>query len=303
MDLKRLRYFLAVAELEHFGKASRLANVVQPALTRQIKQLETDLGVTLFERSKRYVALTDAGRHFQNHAREILAQYERACSEVRLIANGRLGSLTLGFIEVAAWHGVVPETIRAYRESAREVQLILRSMTSVDQLTAIRAEKLDCGFLYNGPEQDAELGHRLVAEHRIELAVPNTSALASRQSARLQDVSDRPLVWFVREQSIDFHDALVAALESAGVARNIVYEAENEAIMLALVNSGMAVALVNEGQKWRLPGGVVMLPVDDLGVRLRLGFFWHRSNTKPTLRQFRQVLSKNGRTSLPKAGV
>lgn len=292
MDLKRLRYFIAVADLEHFGKASQVVNVVQPALTRQIRQLEDELGVTLFDRSKRGVTLTDPGRHFLRQARDVVATYDRACAEVKLVAKGRLGALSVGFIEVTSWHGVVPNAIKAFRQSVPEVQLILHSMTSVDQLESIRDLRLDCGFLYNGPGASRDLGAESVAEHRVVLAVPQNSPFASRQSVSLRDLSDTPLISFNREQSTDYHDSLISALERAQVRRNVVYEAENESIMLALVNSGMGVALVNEGQMWRVPSGVVMLPVRDLQLRLRLGFYWNRSNSKPTVQRFREVLSQ-----------
>lgn len=295
MDMKRLRYFIAIAELEHFGRAAQALNIVQPALTRQIRQLETELGVALFDRSKRGVSLTDAGRHFLERMRDVVADYDRACSEVIHVAKGRFGALSLGFIEVSSWHGLVPETVRAFRQSLPDVHLALQSMTSVEQLAAIRGLKLDCGFVYNGPENDPELGHEAVGEHQVMLAVPQGWALARRSSVSLRDLSAMPLISFNRAESTDYHDGLIAALQRAEVQLDIVYEAANETIMLALVNSGMGVALVNEGQKWRVPSGVIMIPVDDLELRLRLGFFWNRGGQRPTVQQFRSILLERRR--------
>jgi DNA-binding transcriptional LysR family regulator len=289
MDLRQIRYFIAVAEDEHFGRASERIHIAQPALSRQIQLLEAELGVTLFDRLPRGVKLSVAGRTFREHCSQVLVDLSHAVSETQAVARGESGMLKLGFIEVAAWSGTIPETIMEFRRTNPGVRLVLSSMTSLNQIEGIYDGRIDAGFLYN-PPSDPLLTIVPVIRHAVLLAVPVGSEFAGRKSVDASELSGQPMILFHRRESPTYYDEMHRGLFQAGVAVNIVHEAENEAEMLALVTTGLGMALVNECQKWRMPQGVKLIPVKGLDVGLNLALV-HRSNhSVPALERFLTLL-------------
>ncbi|WP_235943015.1 LysR family transcriptional regulator [[Ochrobactrum] soli] len=289
MDLRQIRYFIAVAEDEHFGRASERIHIAQPALSRQVQLLEAELGVTLFDRLPRGVRLSAAGRTFRDHCREILVDLSHAVSEAQSVARGESGMLKLGFIEVAAWSGVIPETIMEFRSSSPGVSLVLSAMTSLDQIEAIYDGRIDAGFLYN-PPADPLLTIKPITRHSVLLAVPVNSEFAGRKSVNVSELAGQRMIQFHRRESPAYYDEMHRGLFQAGVAVDVVHEAENEAEMLALVTTGLGNALVNECQKWRKPLGVELLPVDGLDVGLNLALVYGASQSVPALTRFLSLL-------------
>jgi len=173
MELRHLRYFVAIGEEQHYGRAARRLRVAQPALSRQIQDLEEELGFTLFDRLPRGVRLSLAGQLFLEDARRILLEISDAAARAGRVASGRSGTLRVGFTENSCWRGVVPESFRRFRELQPDAELQLRPSASVEQIEAIRAGgRLDAGFVNFMPKSDPELDQLLVAVQRIELAVP-----------------------------------------------------------------------------------------------------------------------------------
>ncbi len=290
MDLRQIRYFIAVAEDEHFGRASERIHIAQPALSRQIQLLEAELGVVLFDRLSRGVKLSAAGRAFRDRCTKILDDLGRAVSETQAIARGESGVLKLGFIEVAAWSGAIPDTIMAFQKNNPGVDLTLSSMTTLDQIDAINDGRIDAGFLYNAPA-DPSLTILPVSKHNILLAVPAKSDLAQRPSVTMPELQGQRFISFHRRESPAYSDELNSAFFNSGINVDVVHEAENEAEMLALVTVGVGMALVNECHKWRMPHGVKLLPVTDLKVGLDLSFVYRTKNTVPALRRFLDILT------------
>lgn len=289
MDLRQIRYFIAVAEDEHFGRASERIHIAQPALSRQIQLLEAELGVTLFERLPRGVKLSAAGRTFREHCSQILIDLGHAVSETQAVSRGESGMLKLGFIEVAAWNGVIPETIMEFRRNNPNVTLVLSAMNSLDQVEGIYDGRIDAGFLYN-PPIDPLLTIHPIARHKVLLAVPSSSAFAGRKSVDIAELSGQPMIQFHRRASPAFYDEMHRALFQSGIAVNVVHEAENEAEMLALVTTGLGNALVNQCQKWRKPVGVELLPVKGFEVGLNLALVYRTNHAVPALERFLSLL-------------
>src|SRR5580700_11063101 len=156
MELRHLRYFLAVGEEQHYGRAARRLRVAQPALSRQIQDLEKEVGFKLFERLPRGVKLSSAGQLFLADARRILEEVNDAAARAARVARGQLGTLRVGFTESASWRGVVPESFRRFREMQSDAELQLQSLPSLVQLEAIRSSRLDAGFVFNMPKGDQE---------------------------------------------------------------------------------------------------------------------------------------------------
>src|SRR6202011_3065376 len=195
MELRHLRYFVAVGEEQHYGRAALRLRVVQPALSRQIQDLEEEVGFKLFERLPRGVKLSPAGKLFMEDARRILQQVSEAAARAARVARGQSGPLRVGFTENASWRGIVPDSFRRFRERQPDAELQLTPATSLEQIEALRSGQLDAGFVFNMPKIDAELDHLPVAMQHVELAVPKGHARARMKNVRLRDLVDASFVW------------------------------------------------------------------------------------------------------------
>jgi DNA-binding transcriptional LysR family regulator len=176
MELRHLRYFVAVGEDQHYGRASRRLGVAQPALSRQIQDLEKEIGFELFDRMPRGVRLSAAGKLFLEDARRVLQELGEATARAARVARGQSGTLRIGFAENVSWHGVAPDSFRRFREQNPDVDLQLQPAASLEQLDAIRSGHLDAGFINFMPKADADLDQLAVGRQPIELAVPKTSS-------------------------------------------------------------------------------------------------------------------------------
>jgi DNA-binding transcriptional LysR family regulator len=287
MELRHLRYFVAVGEEQHYGRAASRLRVAQPALSRQIQDLEAELGFKLFERLPRGVKLSAAGKQFLQDARRILQEVTEAAGRAGRVARGLSGTLRVGFAENASWRGVVPDSFRRFRGQQSDAELQLQPAASLKQLEAIRSGRLDAGFVNFMPKSDAELDQLLVATQHIELAAPKGHALTKLKKLRLRDLTDVPFVWFPRWANPAFYDRLLHKCYRGGLkSPRIVQEGLNEATILSLVSSGLGVGWVVGSARWRCPESVVILPVVDLNMPLRLALVWRKDNTSPLLASF-----------------
>jgi DNA-binding transcriptional LysR family regulator len=287
MELRHLRYFVVVGEEQHYGRASRRLRVAQPALSRQIQDLEEEVGFKLFDRLPRGVKLSVAGKLFLEDARRILQAVSEATARAAHVARGQSGTLRVGFTENASWHGVVPDSFRLFREQQPDAELQLQPAASLEQLDAIRSGRLDAGFANFMPKADPELDQLAVAVHHLELAVPKRHPLTQLKKLRLRELTDAPFIWFPRRASPAFYDRLMHECHRGGLTSpRIVQEGLNEATILSLVSTGLGVGWVLGSARWRCPETVAILPVVDLNVPLRLTLAWRRDNTSPLLARF-----------------
>src|SRR4029077_17344003 len=185
MELRHLRYFVAVGEEQHYGRAALRLRVVQPALSRQIQDLEKEVGFKLLERLPRGVKLSAAGKLFLADARRILQEVNEAAARAARVARGQSGTLRVGFTENASWRVVVPESFRRFREMQPNAELQLQPSPSLMQLDAIRSGRLDAGFVNFMPKADPELDQLLVAIQHVELAAPKRHPLTKLKKLRL----------------------------------------------------------------------------------------------------------------------
>jgi DNA-binding transcriptional LysR family regulator len=287
MELRHLRYFIAVGEEQHYGRASRRLRVAQPALSRQIQDLEEEVGFKLFDRLPRGVKLSVAGKLFLEDARRILQAVSEATARAARVARGQSGTLRVGFVENASWHGVVPDSFRRFREHQLDVELQLQPAASLELLDDIRSDRLDAGFVNFMPKSDPELDQLAVAVHHVELAVPKRHPLTKQTKLRLRELTNAAFVWFPRRASPAFYDRLMHECYRGGLkSPRIVQEALNEATILSLVSTGLGVGWVLGSARWRCPETVAILPVVDLNVSLRLVLAWRRDNSSPLLARF-----------------
>ena len=287
MELRHLRYFVAVGEEQHYGRAALRLRVVQPALSRQIQDLEKEVGFKLFERLPRGVKLSPAGKLFLEDARRILQEVNEAAARAARVARGQSGTLRVGFSENASWRGVVPESFRRFREIQPDAELQLQPLPSLEQLEAIRSGRLDAGFVLDMPKADPELERLRVAIQRIELAVPTGHPLTKLKELRLRDLTDASFVWFPRRASPALYDRLMRECFRGGLkSPRIVQDGLNEATILSLVATGLGVGWVLGTARWRCPKSVVITSVVDLNVPLLLALAWRKDNKSPLLASF-----------------
>ncbi len=287
MELRHLRYFVAVGEEEHYGRGAQRLRVAQPALSRQIQDLEAEVGFKLFDRLSRGVKLSTAGRLFLEEARRILQQVEDATRRAKRVASGQSGTLRAGFIESMSWHGIVPDSFREFRERQPDAELQIKPLSSLEQIQAVRAGQLDAGFLFTIANIDRELAQLDIALVNLLLAVPKGHPLAKSKTLRLRDLSSASFIWFPRRESPLFYDRLMHACFRGGLkSPRIVQEGLNEATILSLVSCGLGVAFVSSATRWRCPESVVLVSVPDLKLPLPFALIWRKDNESPLLARF-----------------
>jgi DNA-binding transcriptional LysR family regulator len=287
MELRHLRYFVAVGEEQHYGRAALRLRVAQPALSRQIQDLEEEVGFELFERLPRGVKLSAAGKLFLDDARRILREVNEAAARAARVARGQSGTLRVGFTESASWRGVVPESFRRFREMHPDAELQLQPLPSLVQLEAVRSGRLDAGFVFNVPKADPELDGRRVAIHRIELAAPRGHPLTKLKQVRLRDLASTSFIWFPRREAPALYDRLMRECFRGGLkSPSIVQEGKDEATILSLIATGLGVGWVLDASRWRRPKSVVILSVVDMDVPQELSLAWRKDNRSPLLASF-----------------
>lgn len=288
MDLPevwQLRYFLAVAEKLHFGRAAEALHISQPPLSRAIRGLEARLGVTLFARSRRRVELTAEGERLLEEARRTLGQLERTVKSLRDMASGEAGRLRIGFVSLADY-GVLPGLLQAFKSAHRGVTLALREMLSPDQALALAAGELDFGLLLP-PVAGADPEHIVVQRERFVAALPAAHRLAAgRGRLAMSALAGEPFVMVPRQIAPGLYDIVTGLAARAGFSLNVAQEAIQMQTVVSLVSSGLGAAIVpasvaNLGRR-----GVVYRELADSHPRLDVWLAWPRGVLGTAAREF-----------------
>jgi len=290
VELRHLRYFVAVGEEEHFGRAAERLHVVQPALTRQVRQLEEELGCALFERLKWGVRLTEAGKSFLEEARRLLSDLRRGVDRTRLVAEGKVGSLRIGFSETATHGGELPSILRHFSASWPDVRLELVLTTSIAAGDQLHNRKLDAAFVYKLPSNLREFGSHTIRVERFVLALPRAHPLAKRKRVMLRDLREEPFVWYPRSAANFVYDPVLSACYTAGFPLKIVHEVNSPTTMLSLVAGGIGLSFVIESAERTKPNGVVLRDVGDLRVTPHFSAVWRKDNKAPALQKFVEMI-------------
>lgn len=246
MELRHLRYFLAVAEELHFGRAAKRLNMSQPPLSQQILQLEEHLGVKLFQRTKRQVKLTWAGQMFAKESRLILAQVDHASTVAVQADQGQIGQLTIGSVLSAdsATHRTVVEILQTFTKRHPHVRLTLRSLSTPQQIEALHMGRLDVGLLTAYLSHDPLLATEPVQREPLMLAMAKDNPLASRRTISMHALAAEPFIMISRNLAPAVYDLIVAWFRDQGFSINAAYEADSLFSTLTLVECGIGVALL-----------------------------------------------------------
>ncbi len=259
MQLKRLRYFLAVADSLHFSRAAAQLGIAQPPLSQQIRKLEEELGVALFERDRQSVHLTDAGQRFVPEARAVLERLEDAYAAARETGDGESGRLEVGVIGTATY-GHCMDVLAEYRRAHPRVELNVRMWTNAEQREALLARRLDVGFMrpFVG---DPQVERFEIERHRLSVALPASHPLRNQSSIEATALAGESFVMFQRQRAVELHDAVIGACANAGFSPQAVAYADEVHAMIALVAAGVGVSIVPDVMARGKRPGVVYRPL------------------------------------------
>lgn len=268
METRLLRSFVAVAEELHFGRAARRLHLSQPPLSLQIRKLEAELGAVLFARSRRHVALTEAGQVLLARARYLLAESERAAAEVARVARGEAGVLTIGYTATAS-HRVLPEVVPAFRHRHADLRLELVEMRSALQPPAIAEGRIELGLVC-APVGAAGLVETPLVREKLVAVLPAKHPLAARRRLRPSDLDGAAYVGVRPDVEPAWAEASARALKRAGCVPRLVQETDSKVSLVGLVAAGLGVSVVSESMTVLEREGVVYRPLDGLGLELTL---------------------------------
>jgi len=290
MDLRHLKYFIAVAEEQNIGRAATRLHISQPPLTRQIQQLEEELGVRLLTRTPRGVELTQAGALFLEEARNIRAIVEQATERTQRAGQGKLGRLDVGIFGTAILDAI-PKLLLAFRQAHPEVKIVLHTMNKGEQIEALRQRRITVGFnRMVAPLPDIET--KLVATENLLLAVSHSHPLAAQDSVRFPQLREHPLVLFPTGTRPNFIDKVMTLCHEAGFEPDISHEVGDAITGVALAAGGFGACLVPESATSLALPGVVYKPLTELppNARVDLSCIYRRDDRAPILEAFLGVV-------------
>lgn len=264
MELRHLRAFLAVADELHFGRAAERLGVAAPSLTVQIQALERQVGATLFQRTKRRVALSAAGQSLVPEARHLLDLAERAAHTARRAGRGEIGRVVVGYVATAALSGLLRDVLGAFRRTRPDVALELQEMSASSQLAALTDGRLDIAFI-RPPFRDPEGITTIVARRETILAaVPESHPLAKRRHISRTDLAAQHLIAPGAEDPSEFQTLAQRLAEARALAPVIAYRAHDMLTVLTYVGAGLGLSLVPESARLLPMPGVVYRPLSDM---------------------------------------
>ncbi|HET6339735.1 MAG TPA: LysR substrate-binding domain-containing protein [Polyangiales bacterium] len=263
-----LRAFVAVAEELHFGRAAKRLHISQPPLSLQIRRLERQLDVQLFERNRRHVSLTQAGVFLLDRARHLLAEAERTRLELKRVAQGEAGVLAIGYTPTAMYE-LLPSVIPAFAKARPDVRLELIEMRSALQPAALREHRIEIGFAC-GPMSQPDLSERVLVREKLVAAVPAKHALARRSKITLRALAQEPIVLVRRDVEPAWADASRAEIAAAGYELRLVQETDTKLALLGLVAAGVGLSPVSSSMRHLGRKGVVFRALTGLSLTLPL---------------------------------
>lgn len=288
MELRQLRYFIAVAEDRSFSRAAQRLHVSQPPLSMHVKSLEAQLGVRLFDRSNRGVSLTAAGQVFHDEVRSILRRLELAGLNARQAGKGESGTLSVGFVPIADY-SILPPALKQFRERHPRVEVQLHELTTDAQIREIRAGRLDVGIGI-GPVEEADIGFEALLHERLLLAAPTGHRLVRGDPVRLKAFANESFIIPPRDLAPGLHDLIISECRSAGFTPRIDQHARQMQTVISLVASGMGFALVPSSVRNLKRAGVQYRTLRGASGSIELGLLRMRDEDNPLGSRFAGVL-------------
>ncbi|MCA6111282.1 LysR family transcriptional regulator [Bradyrhizobium cenepequi] len=297
MELRHLRYFVAVAEELHFTRAAERLGMKQPPLSLQIRQLETELGTRLFRRLTRGIELTETGMLLLDDARRILDQVERTKASVLSRARGESGGIHVGFAGATYFQPLVPGIIRAYRERYPGVLLSPQQSNTPQLVSELRTGEIDTAFIRPPISDSEELAILPLIEEPMLIVLPAVHSLANRDAVPVAALAQETLILFPRAIGPGLHDAIIAACQRAGFSPNLGQEAPQIPSIVYMVAAGFGVSIVPQSTDRIRAEGVRYLPIKGDGPVAPISLAYRRDDHSPAVRNFVELARQSGRAA------
>jgi len=304
MKLRQLQFFIAVAEELSFSRAAIKLHVAQPSLSTQIKVLEVEVGARLFERDKRHVSLTQAGRRFQQRAISVLSMADTAKSEARSTARGQLGTIALGYTALSMFSTALPHAIRQFRRREPNVVMTLRELTSLEQLHELGERTLDVGVLRK-VDAGAPKGISIVEWYRTPLvaAIPQDHPWAASDLLSLNDLKNESFIMYPRGAGTGIYWQVIDLCTAAGFRPRVVREVIESSTIIGLVAAGVGIAIVPADMNCIQFSGVVYRRITDTGAYSALHLAQRGADRNEHLASLRKVLQQFARRRSRQQGL
>lgn len=295
MELRHLRYFLAVAEELNLTRAAERLGISQPPLTQQIKALEAELGVALLDRTAYRIELTDAGRIFAAEAARILGEARSAVQAARQAARGVTGRVRVGFTESASFNSLVTSTLRSFRSAYPAVEVSLEEHPSTELIVALREGRIDAAFVRPPLPSERGLALELLEKEPLVAAVPSGHPLASRQDVDLASLAAETFILYPRAVRPGLADTVVAACEAAGFTPRVGQYAPQLSSTINLVAASLGISIVPESMRCLQARVVAYLPLRGEPLHALLGMAYRSVEGSAVVRNFIEVARRGRR--------
>ena len=293
MELRHLRYFIAVAEELHFGRAAQLLGISQPPLSQQIQALEQELGARLFDRTNRRVELSEAGRLFLEEARLVLAQVDKAADVARRAQLGELGELKIGFTSSAPFNSSIPQAIFAFRQAFPAVHLNLKEMSSRDVAEGLVDESIEVGIMRPLVLPESLSVVELFREPLVAvIRADHPLAEGSEQGLQLAALADEPFVFFPRSYGSGLYAQFLSLAREAGFSPHISQEAGEAMTIIGLVSAGLGVSVLPASFQHTRIKGVVYRPLLDPDANTAVWLVQRKGSNSPMANAFADLLTR-----------
>jgi DNA-binding transcriptional LysR family regulator len=290
MELRHLHYFIAVAEELHFSRAAERLKISQPPLSQQIRNLEDELGVKLFERTKRQVQLTEAGKVFLDRSYSVLAQLEVAIEVTQRIGRGEVGRLAIGFVG-SATYTILPDILRVFREQFSAVELRLHELTTAQQIQALHHKQIDVGIVRSAISEPG-LSVECFLPESLVLALPETHPLSAQTKVSLSSLADESFILFPAKLGPVFYEQIVNLCQQAGFRLKVAQEAIQMQTIVGLVAAGLGIAIVPSSLQNFHRNGVIYRPLQEEAPKTGLYLAWRQHDRSPVITAFLSLARK-----------
>lgn len=288
MELRHLRYFVAVAEELHFGRAAQRLLIAQQPLSRQIRDLETEIGVELFHRTKRTIRLTEAGQVFLTEARKTLQQAEQAILLAQQTGRGEIGKFAIGFTGPAL-NTVLPKVVRQFKEKHPQIELTLERLQTNEQVEALRSQQIQVGLLHP-PIDDDSLRLEVIHREGLVAVLPDSHCLVQSERISISELANEPFIFYPRHVGPVLYDRILSLCQQAGFSPRIVQEVVPQQTILGLVAAEIGVSLLHASAEAIAPTGVVLRPLIEPTPEMELAVAWNPEMTNPILPSFLSIV-------------
>ncbi|MGH1044561.1 LysR substrate-binding domain-containing protein [Bacillus mycoides] len=293
MDIRKMKYFITVAEELNFSRAAECLMMAQPPLSQEIRKLEEELGIQLLHRTKRMVELTDAGKIFLEGARQTLLQVDRTIKETQLADEGKIGHLIIGFVDSTE---TVIDILKTFRERFPKIQLILREMTTDQQIKALYEKQIHIGFI-RSKQNNEILVSEVCSEECLKLVLHEEHPLVSLHNISIKSLVDEPFILFPRHFGTNFYDLIISYFWEHGVSLNIVQEAIQMQTIVNLVAAGMGISVVPSSVESYKKSGVMYKDIQENTPKINLYVGWRQDEKSVVLENFLTVVREVYTTS------